>query len=148
MNAIPSPSYWPSLFLYNPNMARLKSPKNKGDAYERELAAYLNSTVLPTGTASRAPLSGGGMSFNGAGQADLLGTPGLHVEAKRVERLEVYKSLDQAERSVTNRNCPETPVVISRRNNTKTGDSIVILRLDQFLTYYHAWLKAEGLPHI
>jgi len=129
-------------------MAKLKSPKNKGDGYERELAAYLNATVLPPLTASRAPLSGGGMSFNGAGQADLIGTPGLHVEAKRVERLEVYKSLDQAERSVTNRNCPETPVVISRRNNTKTGDSIVILRLDGFLTYYLAWLKSMGLPHI
>ena len=53
-----------------------KAHKRKGDAYERELAAYINDA---TGlNCSRAPLSGGG-KVGMHGTADLIGTPALEI---------------------------------------------------------------------
>ena len=107
--------------------------KAKGDGYERELAAYINDN---TGLdCSRAPLSGG---------ADLLGVPNLFIEAKRVERLNFHDAMRQAERNRTSRATDDVPVVINRKNRMKTGDSLCLLRLDDLLTFYRAYLCQEG----
>ena len=115
--------------------------KRKGDDYERELAAYINDKV---GTKSfRAPLSGGG---NGgmSGGADLLGVPDLFVEAKRVERLNFHDALRQAERNVDKTKSSDTPIVINRKNRQPTGDSLCLVRLDEFLKFYKAYLVLKG----
>lgn len=59
-----------------------KGSKAKGDKFERDLAAeFSKSTGL---YCQRAPLSGGGaLGILAGGGADILGTPGLHIEAKR-----------------------------------------------------------------
>lgn len=122
--------------------------KNKGDNYERELAAHISS--LLSLSVIRAPLSGGGRQFKlsgsdfGVGSADLTGTPYLHVEAKRVERLPFRDALAQAEYSVAARKSPDVPVVITRRNRETIGNSICILRLHNFLPMYDAWLKSKA----
>jgi hypothetical protein len=116
--------------------------KAKGDKYERELAAYINEQ---TGLDSfRAPLSGGG-HVNMVGGADLLGTPDLFVEAKRVERLNFHDALRQAETNIEKTRSDSSAVVINRKSRMKTGDSLVLLRLDDFLKYYLAYLQREGL---
>ena len=85
--------------------------KAKGDKYERELAAYINEQ---TGLDSfRAPLSGGG-HVNMVGGADLLGTPDLFVEAKRVERLNFHDALRQAETNIEKTRSDSSAVVINR----------------------------------
>ena len=119
--------------------------KNKGDNYERELAAYINKK---TGLDSfRAPLSGGG-NLTTHGGADLVGTPNLFVEAKRVERLNFHDALAQAERNQGMSGAhEEAPIVINRRNRMSTGDSLCLLRLDAFLFFYEYYLKKEGLSH-
>jgi len=91
----------------------------------------------------RAPLSGGGRSIDGTGGADLVGTPGLFVEAKRVERLNFLDAMRQAER---NRGplSPEKALVINRRNHMKTGDSLCLMRLDDILELYNAWCLQHG----
>lgn len=120
---------------------RVSAQKRKGDGYERELAAYINEN---TGIKSeRAPLSGGG-KIGMAGGADLLGVPGLFIEAKRVERLNFHDALRQAEKNKMLTNSPEMPVVINRKNRMATGDSLVLLRLDDLLTLYRAYLLNEG----
>ena len=73
--------------------------KRKGDGYERELAHWLNTNVYKEERCERAPLSGGGSVNMAAGGADLLGTPGIFVEAKRVEKLPWRDALAQAERN-------------------------------------------------
>jgi hypothetical protein len=121
--------------------------KAKGDAYERELAAHLNDSVYGYEQCGRAPLSGGG--FVGlSGGADLIGTTGLFVEAKRVERLSWREAVAQAERNATTTKAPETPVVITRKSREKTGDSLVVMRLDEFNKFYRAWLSVEGYKTI
>ena len=115
--------------------------KTKGDNYERELAAYINEK---TGIKSfRAPLSGGG-NVGMSGGADLLGTPELFVEAKRVERLNFHDALRQAERNIEKTESPDAPIIINRKNRMPTGDSLCLLRLDDFLKFYKAYLKQKG----
>ena len=122
-------------------MVKGRGSKNKGDGYERELAAYINEA---TGLNSfRAPLSGGG-HVGMVGGADLLGTPGWFVEAKRVERLNFHDALRQAERNIAITKSPDEPIVINRKSRMKTGDSLCLLRLDSLLKYYTAWLEKEG----
>jgi hypothetical protein len=90
-----------------------RGAKQKGDNYERELAAHLSQA---TGLRiERAPLSGGG-KVGMAGGADLLGTPGMFVEAKRVEKLNVREALAQAERNIGLSGSQERPVVITRKS--------------------------------
>lgn len=119
--------------------------KEKGAVYEREIAAHLNAQVYDgKEQAFRAPLSGGGVVNLEAGGADLLGTPGLFIEAKRVEKLSFREAMAQAEGNVGKRNTEDKPIVITRRNREATGQSVVIMRLDDFLPFYRAWLEREG----
>lgn len=123
-----------------------RSLKAKGDNFERELAAYLNLRI-PGLASQRAALSGGGFIGGLAGGADLMGTPGLHVEAKRVEALSFPAAMAQAETSIRKTGAPETPIIINRRNRQSTGDSYVLLRLDGFIPFYAAWLHMNGYLH-
>jgi hypothetical protein len=117
--------------------------KAKGDIFERELAAYLSSRLAID--IRRAPLSGGGVIHGLSGGADLSGTPGVHIEAKRVEALSFPTAMAQAEASLLKSGAPEMPVVINRRNRQTTGQSYTLMRLDDFITLYAAWLQA-GRP--
>gem|GEM_PF-1994639 len=117
------------------------SSQRKGNGFERELAAYINAA---TGLSSfRAPLSGGG-TIEYSGGADLVGTPDLFVEAKRVERLNFHAALAQAEKAIAKTGCPDMPLVINRRNRQTTGEALCLLRLDDFLRLYRYFLEAEG----
>lgn len=123
--------------------------KTKGAGYERELANYLTAHLAAQGFAidvSRMPLSGGGRfkAHGLAGAADLTGLPGLHVEAKRTERLNAWAAIAQASRSKTATASPEAVAVITRRNKVATGSSLIVLPLDHFLPFYEAWLTAQG----
>lgn len=124
--------------------------KEKGAKFERELAAWLNEYVYGRDSAYRAPLSGGGGGVNErmTGGADLVGTPLIHVEAKRVERLNVRDALLQAERSLSKTHGTEVPVVINRRNRELTEDSIVVMRLKDWRILYLALLHLEGIHHV
>lgn len=115
--------------------------KAKGDAYERELAAYLSDALGLQ--IRRSPLSGGGTSD--AQMADLEGVPDLWVEAKRTERFEPRKALEQCATGKARRHCPDLPVVINRRNREATGDSLVVMKLDDWLKLYKAYLVVEGV---
>jgi hypothetical protein len=104
-------------------MARLKSPKSKGDGYERDLAEFFNTQLLAgvhrRTDFRRAPLSGGGVTDstfdltgtdivtagfaqNGSGLMALTyareGRFELGIEAKRTERINVWEAMEQAVR--------------------------------------------------
>lgn len=120
----------------------MSAQKRKGDDFERELAAHINTTI-PGLDAFRAPLSGGGNCMT-AGGSDILGAPDLFIEAKRVEKLNFHEALRQAERNKSLTKAPEVPIVINRKNRQPTGSSLVLLRLDDFLKFYAAYLKENG----
>lgn len=99
--------------------------RQKGARGERELAKVLRSY----GYDSRR-----GQQYCGAnGDADVVGLPGVHIECKRVERLNLYDAVDQAKRD---RKSYEIPAVFHRKNNSEW---LVTLTLDGFMQMYEKW---------
>lgn len=91
----------------------------KGAAGERELSHELEKYGYKTRR---------GQQFCGAnGDADVVGVPGLHIECKRVERLNIYDAIKQA---LNDAREGETPVVMHRKNRQKW---LVTLSLDDFM---------------
>lgn len=80
--------------------------RNKGKRGEREAAKELNRLF---GLEARRAQQYCGE----AGDADLLGVEGIHVEVKRVERFCLHPSLEQAD---SDRKSGETPIVLTRQN--------------------------------
>lgn len=103
--------------------------RNKGAAGERELAAKLREY----GYNCRR-----GQQYSGAnGDADVVGLPGVHIECKRVEKLNLYDAMAQAVRDAKD---DETPAVFHRKNNKEW---LVTLRLDDFMKMYGGIRSAE-----
>jgi hypothetical protein len=129
-------------------LRRLKGAKRKGDKYELEVAKYLND-MLHGGrnVAWRTPLSGGGASsaFGHGGWADLTGVPGIWAECKRTERLKLDDAIRQATRSIRGKNSPDRMAIISRKSNVDISDSLVIMRLHEWLDLYRAFLHSIGI---
>ncbi|WP_288851048.1 hypothetical protein [uncultured Mitsuokella sp.] len=51
--------------------------------------------------------------------ADCVGLPGIHIEVKRVEHLNIDDALDQARRDAEAKHDGSLPIVAHRRNNTR-----------------------------
>lgn len=72
-----------------------------------------------------------GQQYNGAdGSADVLGLPGIHIECKRVERLNLEDAMAQSKRDARD---GEIPTVMHRKNNCEW---LVTLDLDDFMKLY------------
>lgn len=96
--------------------------RNKGAAGERELAAKLREY----GYNCRR-----GQQYSGAnGDADVVGLPGVHIEVKRVEKLNLYDAIAQAVRDAKE---GEIPAVFHRKNNKEW---LVTLLLDDYMKMY------------
>lgn len=63
------------------------------------------------------------------GDADVIGLPGIHIECKRVERLNIDEAMEQAVRDCKG----EVPAVFHRKNGK---DWKVTLRMDDFMKMY------------
>lgn len=82
--------------------------RDKGCKGERELAKILRDYGY---TARR------GQQYSGVnGDADVVGIPGLHIECKRVEKLNIHDAMQQAVRDARE---GEIPVVMHRKNRTE-----------------------------
>ena len=99
--------------------------KDKGARGEVELAHILQQH----GYSARR-----GQQYSGAnGDADVIGLPKIHIECKRVERLNLYDAMAQ---SIHDARDGEIPVVMHRRNNAKW---LITLHLDDFMEIYKEW---------
>lgn len=114
-----------------------RSSKNKGAVGERELAKVLNELLGLDSIRGRQFCGSAGnpdvilQKQNGDERLDV---PGLHVECKRVERLNLYDALKQSE---SDAKPGEIPVVCHRRNRDTW---IISFRLDK-LKDMGAWLQ-------
>ena len=97
--------------------------REKGKRGELELAHYLRDHGFEG--ARR------GQQYSGAnGDADIIGAlPGIHIECKRVERLNLEEAFRQSKADAERRN--ETPVVIHRKSRQQW---MITLRLADFLS--------------
>lgn len=102
--------------------------KRKGKTGELELARKLRELGYDVRRS---------VQYNGKeeeGQADLLGLPGIHIECKRTEKLNLYEAIGQAKRDSEDKG--ELPVVFHRRNNCEW---LAILPLEDFIKLYREY---------
>ena len=100
-----------------------RSSQRKGAGGERELAALLREYGYPVER-------GGSLSFGEV--PDLTGLPGVHVECKRNERLNVPEAMAQAVRDAEKFG-DGAPTVFHRRNRSGW---LVTMRLPDWMKMY------------
>lgn len=72
-----------------------------------------------------------GQQYSGAnGDADVVGLPGIHIECKWVERLNIYDAMTQSKHDARQ---GEIPVVIHKKNNCEW---LVTMSLDDWVGLY------------
>ena len=100
-----------------------KTSQRKGAAGERELAALLSAAGYEC-------QRGGSLSFGEI--PDVLGLPGIHIEVKRDEKLNVGEAMEQAIRD-SERMLDGLPALFHRRNRKPW---LVTMRLQDWLKLY------------
>lgn len=97
--------------------------KEKGNRGERELAKILREY----GYSSRR-----GLQYqSGQIEADVVGIPGIHIECKRVQGLNVRKAMEQSIRDAKD---GEKPVVIHRENRKPWNVTMMVGDLAEIVT--------------
>lgn len=109
-----------------------KSQREKGKRGERELAGLLKEYGYDCRR---------GQQYCGAnGDADVVGLAGIHIECKRVERLNLEGAMQQAIEDAKAKTIPFgeeiIPAVFHRRNH---GEWMVTMRLDDWIKQYREW---------
>lgn len=96
--------------------------REKGKRGELELASKLRAYGYETRR---------GQQYSGAnGDADVVGLPGIHIECKRVEQLNLYKAMAQSKADARD---GETPAVFHRKNGEKW---LVTMELNDWMKMY------------
>jgi Holliday junction resolvase len=115
---------------------KVMNSREKGARGERELANFLKDHGYP---ARR------GQQFSGAnGDADVEGLAGVHIECKRVEKLNIDDAMEQSERDSYADSIKQgkrvIPTVFHRRNGKKWK---VTMYAEDFLNIYRRGVKNE-----
>lgn len=71
-----------------------------------------------------------GQQYNGIDGQDVVGLPGIHVEVKRTERLDLYAALAQSKHDAAG---IELPIVAHRRNNCRW---VIIMDAEDWFRLY------------
>ena len=101
--------------------------RRKGKAGELELSKKLKEYGYETRR---------GQQYSGAnGDADVVGLNSIHIECKRVEKLNLEDAVTQ---SVKDARKDETPVVMHRKNHKEW---LVTMRLIDWVELYKEWSK-------
>ena len=99
--------------------------KRKGTEGERELAKLLQGYGYDTHR---------GQQFAGGFDSpDVYGLPGIHIECKRVEKLNIAEAMEQ---SIRDSEGKAVPAVFHRKNR---GRWMVTVLLDDFMKLYGGW---------
>ena len=105
-----------------------KMSRDKGKRYERELAATLR--MYGYADAHRTSQYCG----NTGDASDVVGLPGIHIEAKHQEQFRIYDWMDQAIHDSAKSG--NKPAVFFRKNNR---DTYVCMRLNDWMDLYKSW---------
>ena len=106
--------------------------RNKGKRGELELSHILQEYGYSTRR---------GQQYSGAnGDADVVGLPGIHIEVKRVESLNLYKAMEQAMNDSDGTG--QIPTVFHRKNNKQW---LVTMNLEDWIKLYQGADNAKSL---
>ena len=99
--------------------------RNKGKRGELELANLLKSYGYETRR---------GVQYSGInGDADVVGLPGIHIECKRVEKLNIETAMEQSTRDAR---FGEIPTVMHRKDRKQW---LVTMPLVDWMEMFQAW---------
>ena len=110
-------------------MAKINS-KSKGKRGELEFAKLCKSYGYEN---ARRSVQYAGINHD----ADVVGLPDLHIEVKRVERLNIDAAMEQAQRDKKEE---ELAIVAHRKNNKEW---LITMRAEDWFKLYERWLKNE-----
>lgn len=104
----------------------MTNSKAKGARFERTLASRLREYGYDCRR---------GQQYCGAnGDADVIGLPGLHIEAKHQETMRLYEWMSQAKRD--SEGTGRLPAVFHKKNNAAI---LVTMELEDFMNLYREW---------
>lgn len=79
-----------------------------------------------------------GQQFSGAnGDADCVGVPGIHMEVKHVESLNIFNAMDQ---SIRDAKPDEIPTVFHKKNNKPW---LVTMKIEDFFRLYRGEVNGQ-----
>ena len=108
-----------------------KAQREKGKRGEREFASLCRSY----GYQARR-----GQQYAGAnGDADVVGLPGIHVEVKRVERLDLLGAMSQSKADARE---DELPIVAHRRNNARW---LITMDAEDWFTIFNQFFSQQQI---
>lgn len=107
--------------------------KRKGAKGERELANKLKEY----GYNCRR-----GQQYNGLEGEDVVGLDYIHIECKRVEKLNLDEALEQAKRDSNDK---QLPAVFHRKNNKKWK---VTMELDDWIKLYNEYYSGKRIEEL
>lgn len=110
--------------------------KQKGARFERQLAGLFRDYGY-TEARRTAQYCG-----NTGDASDVVGLPGIHVEAKHQERMQLYDWMDQAKRDAKAGGVEMLPAVFSKKNNHSI---LVTMELDDWMKIYREYQSGMEL---
>ena len=104
--------------------------KQKGARFERKLASLFRDYGY--GDSRRTAQFCG----NTGDASDVVGLPGIHIEAKHQEKMYLYDWMAQAKQDAEAGGKGDLPVVFHKKNH---ADILVTMRLDDWMAIYREW---------
>ena len=103
--------------------------KAKGAKFERKLASLFREYGFDARRTAQ-------YCGNTGDASDVTGLPGIHVEAKHQERMQLYEWMAQAKRDAAAGGGNALPAVFHKKNN---AEILVTMEFDTFMKLYKEW---------
>lgn len=103
--------------------------KQKGARFERQLASRFREYGFEARRTAQ-------YCGNTGDASDVIGLPGIHVEAKHQERMQLYEWMAQAKRDAAAGGGNALPAVFHKKNN---AEILVTMEFDTFMKLYKEW---------
>lgn len=107
--------------------------KQKGARFERLLASMFREHGFEARRTAQ-------YCGNTGDASDVVGLPGIHIEAKHQERMQLYDWMDQAKRDAAGTG--NVPVVFHKKNN---AEILVTMQFDSFMELYKKAGETNGM---
>lgn len=110
-----------------------KMSRDKGKRFERLLASRFREYGFDARRTAQ-------YCGNTGDASDVVGLPGIHVEAKHVEQMRLYEWMAQAKRDAEAGGKGAFPAVFHKKNN---AEILVTLPFDVFMKLYKEWWENQ-----
>lgn len=112
-----------------------KASRDKGKRFERALASLFRDQGYDARRTAQ-------YCGNTGDASDVVGLPGIHVEAKHVEQMRLYEWMAQAKRDAAASGKNALPAVFHKKNNAKI---LVTMELEDWFNLYREWEAGQRL---